>query len=623
MRRPTEAASRRAAAEIRAGRAAHLAGDRAEAARRYRAALAEDDAHPEALHGLGALALEAGRAAEAIGLLGRALSGDPANAQFHLVIAIALLAEGHGEAARAAASLATLHAPADAAAHLVHARVLVAIGRPDEAAAAFDRAAALAPADPAIRAERGAFLMARGRPAAALDDFRCADAARPGDPATLANLAAAFQELGRFDEALHAADRAVALAPESPEALSNRALARLACGALEAGLADLERAASLRPGSRPIRRNRAAALYELDRLDEAEAILASLLRETPDDPAAVLNAATIRLARGDFRAGFAGFEARRHLHPLPARAGLPDWNGEALAGPLLLEAEQGIGDTLQFLRFVPLAAARAGAGVHLALPAGLRRLAASLAPWAVAVDPAAPAAPDVAARLPLGSLARMFVADAAAIPPPAPLEVPPPPARGSGAALRVGIAWSGNPLYKQDRRRSIPPDLLAPLLRAEGVRFVSLQEGGTARPDGIAPPPFPLADWADTAAVIASCDLVISVDTAVAHLAGSLGAPTWLLDRAGGDWRWLRGRTDSPWYPSLEIFRQDAPLPPREAWPPVVARVRARLDQAIATLGRDLPEAGSSGEASTSSSASRSWESLRSLVIFSPNTSLT
>ncbi len=574
------ALDRRIARQVKAARAAQLAGDRVTAEAAWRAALAEDGGHPEALYGLGCLHLERGDAAAAIGLLGRALARDRSNAAFHIALGLALLQQGHGEAARAALALATLHAPHDAVAHLVHARVLLEIGRRDDAAAAFDRAAALAPLDATIRIERGAHLMATGRIAAALDDFRAARAARPDDPLALSNLGAALRELGRIDEAAPVLDRAVALDPGRGEALGNRGLNRLALGDVAAALPDLARAAALLPGSIAAARNLASGLYEADRLADAAAILTTLRARAPDDPATLLNLATIALARGDWASGWPGYEARLRLHPPPPLPGIATWAGERLVagGTLLLEAEQGVGDSLMFLRYVPLAAERAGAPVVLVLPASLHRAARDVAGVAAIVAPDATLPGAIVARVSLGSLPRFFSVGPHVVPPPVKLfhdpgAVPP---RGT-AALRVGIAWSGNPLYKQDRRRSIPPDLLAPLTAIDEVEFVSLQDGPAALPPGIQPPPHRLRDWADTAALVASVDLVVTVDTAVVHLAGSLGAPTLLLDRMGGDWRWLRGREDTPWYPSVRIIRQA-----ESAWPRVIALVAFEIKKARA-----------------------------------------
>ena len=574
---PRDAASRHA----RAARAAQLAGDRHAADAFWRAALAQDAGHPDALYGLGCLALERGDAPTAIGLIGRALQRDRTRASFHVALGLALLQQGHGEAARAALALATLHAPGDAASHLVHARILHAIGRLDDATAAFDRAASLAPLDSAIRIERGAHHMAIGRIAAALDDFRAARARRPDDPLVLSNLGSALRELGRIDEAAPVLDRAVALDPARGEALGNRGLNRLALGDVDGGIADLAQSAAALPGSIAAARNLASGLYEADRLDEAAHILTPLLARAPGDPATALNLATIALARGDWAAGWPGYEARLRLHaprPLP---GVVAWDGERLAGgALLLEAEQGVGDSLMFLRYVPLAAERAGVPVVLALPASLHRAAQSVPGVAAMIGPDAALPRPVTARASLGSLPRFFSATSAAVPPPAPLFFDPAavPPRGH-AALRVGIAWSGNPLYKQDRRRSIPAALLAPLTALEHVAFVSLHDGADTCPPGILPAPSALRDWADTAALVASVDLVVTVDTAVVHLAGSLGVPTLLLDRAGGDWRWLRDRDDTPWYPSVRIVRQAEPGPPETAWTAVIATVVRLLSE--------------------------------------------
>ena len=305
------------------------------------------------------------------------------------------------------------------------------------------------------------------------------------------------------------------------------------------------------------------ALHLQDRLGEALAAYEAALALEPDHVAAACDAGMVHLARGDLARGFALFE-RRHAVRLPDLAALH-------GARVVLEGEQGHGDTIQFSRYAPMLAA-AGAAVTLRVQPGLVRLLGGLAP-AVGFGEAADGV-----SLPLASMPALFGTELATVPGAPYLSAAP----GAVAAWRgrlggrsVGLVWAGEGRAHladraMDARRSIPAALLAPLGAVGGVRFVSLQKGARERP------PFAVCDWtgeladfADTAALVAALDLVICVDTAVAHLAGALGRPVWLLNRFDADWRWLRGRGDCPWYPSLRQFRQAGP----GEWDGVIARV--------------------------------------------------
>ena len=545
----------------------HRDGDREGAETAYRAALALDPDQPDAWHGLGCLAHERGEHARAIALIARAVRARPRIAHYRIVLGLALLAEGQAEAARAALSIACLLEPADWRAQTAHGQVLASLGRQDEALAAFDHALAAAPRNPEALHGRAAILLAQGRTEAATDAFRAVHVLRPDDPVTSANLGAALHAAGRPEEADAPLSASLAAAPDRAATWSMRGLARAAIGALDAAIDDLECAHALEPGNAAVARHLAFGRYEHDDRAGARLLLEAILATDPDDHAARLNLGILHLAEGRLEAGWRGYESRHELAPAPPRK----WDGRE-SPELTLVAEQGLGDTLHFLRYAPLAAERAG--VVLSLPPSLRRAAASLG---------LPTVEPGRAGVALGSLPRLFSPDLASIPPPfAAWHDARVAARWSErlrahrpGARRVGLAWAGSPLYRQDRRRSIDPALLAPLLDVDGVLFVSLQRGASLA--GILDPGAELHDLAETAALVAALDLVITVDTAIVHLAAGLGKPTWLLDRMGGDWRWLRGRDDSPWYPSLRIFRQDAPDPPSVAWPPVIARVRDAL----------------------------------------------
>lgn len=581
MARPSDAA----AILVRQATERHRAGDRAAAGRLYLEARALVPDQPEALHGLGCLAYEAGEAGLAIAMIGRAIRAAPDDRGFHVMLSRALLAAGHAEAARVAGQVACRDLPGSVEAQAAHASALAASGRPDEAMAAFDRAVALDPSHVLVRDGRARLSLSRGAPAAALADLEAVVRLVPGDASARANLGAVLNGLGRHAAAVEALDAAVALDPGRAASRSMRGLARLGAGLVGPAIEDLAAARDASPGEDAFGRNLAAGLTEADRRGEARAILAEILSRAPDDRDARFTLGCIDLAEGSFEAGWAGYEARPGVSL--DRSGPIAWDGGRLEGTLLLVAEQGLGDTLMFLRYVELARARVG-DVVLALPAALLRLGSGLgrcvALERVLRDGVRPETGAASAWCRIGSLPAVL-GTGGAIPAPAAFgtaAVRP----GSAPELRVGLAWAGNAAYRQDRRRSIEPSLLAPLGAVRGVSFVSLQPGAVPAALPFVAPFMPgPADLQDTAARIAGLDLVVSVDSVAVHLAGTLGVRTWLLDRVGGDWRWGRGRCDSDWYPSVEIVRARSAEPPAEVWPEVVARVVERLRALVAERG--------------------------------------
>jgi len=393
------------------------------------------------------------------------------------------------------------------------------------------------------RTERGAELLRR---AIALD---------PAEATAHSNLGNMLLQDGKIGEAVACYRRAISLRPDFPSALNNLGNALKARKEFVAAIASYDKALALAPNDAEVRYNRALAL----------------------------------LASGDLEAGWEAHEERFNTPQL--RAARRDftqkqWRGEAGEGrTLLIHAEQGLGDTLQFCRYAPLAAAH-GWRVIVEAPQTLVRLLGTLegVREIVAHGQALPNfdlhCPMMSLPLALGSTLESIPgatpylhADAAAT---AAWR-----ARLEGAGLRVGLVWAGNPrrgiipLAAIDRRRSVAPELLTPLFAVPGVRFVSLQKDGPALP-AVAPVVDymnEMEDFADTAALVANLDLVISVDTSVAHLAGALGKPVWLLDRYDGCWRWLALRRDSPWYPGMRIYRQATP----GDWGHVVGEIAGEL----------------------------------------------
>jgi hypothetical protein len=367
------------------------------------------------------------------------------------------------------------------------------------------------------------------------------------------NCANALRRLGRCEEACAAARTALALDPECAEAHSAFGVAAAGMGRHAEALSSYQWALQLKP-----------ALAE-----------------------AVWNKALLELSQGRFREGWAGYEARWLVKSLRLgqRYTTPPWlGGESLRDRvILLHAEQGYGDSIQFCRYAPLVAAR-GAKVLLGMPSGLRALMASLEGVDSVVTQAP--VPDFELHCPLLSLPLAFGTELATIPAKVPYLHADRVARESWAARlgpcavpRVGLAWAGSPTHTNDANRSIALERLLPLTRFD-VQCVSLQKEirATDLPFLAGPAVLcrlgeELTDFAATAALLSELDLVITVDTSIAHLAGALGKPVWILLPYVADWRWLREREDSPWYPTARLFRQAAP----GDWGGVIERVAAEL----------------------------------------------
>lgn len=517
------------------------------------------------------------------------------------------------------------------------AAALFAAGRFAEAAGEFQKALAEAPGSADLYYNLGTVLAADGRHPEAVAAFRAALGLRPQDAATLNNLGNSLMALGCHEEAESSFAQALKYDRRNRTIIGNRAgnLSLLAAGRRENGregeaLAPLELAVALDPDNAEAWNNLATVLHDLRRLDHSERAFGRALALRPDYPLALGNLANLRLDRGDvdgalalyeravalapespiahwnlalallltgeLRRGFAEFEWRTAL---PQAAALypprpvPLWRGEPLGGRrILIHAEQGLGDSLQFVRYAsPLA--RLGAEVWLECQPPLKRLLATVDGVAGVVVPgeAAPAADFVC---PLMSLPHRLGTTLDDVPAAIPyLRVDPERLAAWRSRLpaadrrpRVGIVWAGEPRNDQpdanriDRRRSLHIGELEPLLEVEGIAWFSLQKGKAAGqlPESrwagrVVDWSADFSDFVETGALVSQLDLVIGVDTSVIHLAAALGRPTWVLSRFDGCWRWLLGRDDSPWYPGLRLFRQERPLD----WQPVVAALARAL----------------------------------------------
>lgn len=508
-----------------------------------------------------------------------------------------LLANRLDEAERLLRRTLRADTSAPQAAHLLGI-VLHRQGRNDQALTFLDRALRQAPDDTQALNNRATVLNALGRAAEARAALERAAGLRPDDAGLHYNLANTHLAEGDSEAALAAFDRALALAPDFRGAWQNRGVALTRLGRPAEALATYDRLLALAPPPAPgsaeathlaeIWANKAWALDRLNRRPEALAACDAGIALDGEFPLAHWNAAPILLAMGEYARGWQEWEWRWRDPNFKVRRrafAQPLWLGEtALAGrTILLHAEQGFGDTLQFCRYVPMVRAL-GARVVLEAPAPLVPLLRTLAGWD-ALHATGETLPPFDVQTPLMSLPLAFATRIETIPAAVPY-LAPDPARvarwqgvlGERRRPRVGLAWSGNPGLASDGVRSAPLAALAPLFR-DTIEFVAVQKdirdsdrAALAR-FGIRHFGAETADFADAAALIACTDLVLSVDSGPAHLAGALGHPVWLMLYWAAEWRWLEGRADSPWYPTARLWRQAEP----GGWAELAGRIGAAL----------------------------------------------
>src|ERR1035437_4067628 len=535
-----------------------------------------------------------GRLREAEKLYARVLKAAPEHFDALHLLGLAKAQGGQmGEAFRLMSAALKLNPKApDAWMNL--ANVLHALKRDAEALDCLDKALALRPGDPDALHNRGNALLALGRPQATLVCFDEVLAPNPRHADALLNRGSALASLGRGEQALADFDAALALMPGHPAALYNRGNALSALGRYVEALAAFDRALAAAPNHVKAWNNRGRALQALDRHADALDSFGRAIELQKDYADAHFNRALSLLTLGDLAPGFEQYEwrwKRSGMSDTRRGYGKPLWLGEypLARKSILLHAEQGLGDTIQFARYAPLLA-RAGARVVLEVQPELKPLWADLegVPSCHARGETLPAY-DV--HCPLGSLPLALKTEPGNIP----AEIPYLRAdeahlakwRSALAALpgkRVALAWAGNVSHANDRNRSIDLALLEPLLAqggvSGGVSFLSIQRelrGNDAellaRHGNVSHLGGELSDMADTAAVVALADLTISVDTSVVHLAGALARPVWVMLPFAPDWRWTLTGEHSPWYPQARLLRQPTP----GDWPSAIATLRAEL----------------------------------------------
>lgn len=408
----------------------------------------------------------------------------------------------------------------------------------------------------------------------AVEAYEFALRLRPRFPVALNNLANTLKQLGRFEEAIARCQEALQYKPDYATAYNNLGVALVAQGRLEDASAAFEKALELMPGDAVARTNLGAALVRQGRFEEGAVNARKALSVNPNHAEAHKNQAIVWLLLGDFERGWPEYEWRWNCpgSALPAFA-RPLWDGTPLSGrTILLFAEQGLGDTLHFVRYANLLKQQ-GARTIVACQKPLLRLLETCPGVDQLVDVQGTLPPfDVCA--PLLSLPGILKTTLETIPAPIPYLSADPQLTEQWRqrldalpARKVGIAWQGSPHFHADRQRSIPLASFAPLARVPGVRLISLQKGPGAEQIGQLAGQFEVIDFGaeldqasgpfmDTAAMIAGLDLVVTADTSIAHLAGALGVSVWIALSVSPDWRWLLHREDSPWYPSARLFRQ-------------------------------------------------------------------
>ena len=469
------------------------------------------------------------------------------------------------------------------------ANVLHGLKRDDEALATIDKALALRPGDPDALLHRGNALIALNRPNDALPCFDAVLARDAGHRDALLNRGVARATLGHHEQALADFDAILARMPSDAEALYNRGTALIELGRYAEALFVFDKVLAAAPQHLRAWTNRGRALQALNRHEEAIASFDKALAIDKNYGDAHFNAALSLLALGNFRRGFADYEWRwKRTGMTDARRGYRGrlWLGEYPIDrrTILLLAEQGLGDTIQFIRYAPLLA-QMGANVVLEVQPELKALLSTVSGVA-SCHARGETLPAFDVYCPLGSLPLALKTETSSVPATLPYVRTDDaqiakwrPALEGLPGKRVALTWAGHARHANDRNRSIDLKLLEPLFKCEGISFVSIQrdlrgdDAARLAQFGITDFGPRLADMTDTAAVLALTDLLVSVDTSVVHLAGAMGREAWVMLPFMPDWRWTLTNERSPWYPTMRLFRQRAP----GDWPNVIATVRDAL----------------------------------------------
>jgi len=513
----------------------------------------------------------------------------PKNAALHSDLGVILRRLGQDGEAVAVYRKAVKIDPDLAEGHYNLGNALQAAGQVAEAIEAFSQCLRIEPQHTRAHNNIGLALLEDGRAAEATEHFKGLIAADDQAASTHNNLGNALRDLGEGGAAIESYRRAIALQPDYSEALSNLGVALKENGDLDAAVAAQRRAIAVNPQNSTAQANIGSALFEAGELAAAIQAMEAAVTALPDKAALHWNLALAYLLAGNLSQGWAEYEWRWRKDDFTSprqNFEQPLWDGGDLQGrSILLHAEQGLGDTIQFIRYAPLVRQRGGR-VFVVCQPELKRLLQT----ASGIDVLAASGEQVPifdVHLPLLSLPHVLGTTLETIPADIPYLRPPEDAAVKpeiSPILKIGIVWAGSTTHRHDNKRSIDLAALSPLLETKGCIFIGLQVGpqrAEFAAAGLSDHMFDVADelhdFADTATAISQLDLLITVDTAVAHLAGALGCPVWLMLSHVPDWRWMTARGDSPWYPTMKLFRQ----PTIGDWTAVIEQVRQALAAAI------------------------------------------
>jgi len=489
---------------------------------------------------LGAIAYQEGRYEEAVNLIRKAIAANPRVPEFHNSIGV----------------------------------VFKALGKLEEAIGAYGQAVFLKPDYAEAYSMMAVCLQKQGKYAEAIESCKKAVRFKPDFAEAYNHLATILDDQGRYAEAIENYTRALQLRPDYAEAYNNLGISLRAQGKLAEAIANCNRAIQLKPHSAEPYYNLADAQRDLGRCEQAVVSYDRAIQLKPNCAQAHWNRALALLLSGNLVQGWKAFQWRRNpdlkIVTYPHRYDVPRWDGSSFRGKtLLVHYEQGLGDTLQFVRYLPMVKDRAGRVIL-----EVRRLLIGLLRGFPGIDELVQASdkkPDIQFdfHISLMDLPQIFGTTLETIPCSVPyLHAAPEKIEHwrdqlAKTGFKVGIVWAGSPAHRKDHIRSCPLEYFAPLARIPGVRLYGLQKGREAKQVehlagkvAVVNLADQFEDFTDTAAAIANLDLIISADTAVLHLAGAMGRPVWALLPFTPDWRWMLNRQDSPWYPTMRLFRQ-------------------------------------------------------------------
>jgi tetratricopeptide (TPR) repeat protein len=572
-------------------------GDLSRAEFCYREVLKQEASNFEAYDALATILIQRGRAAEAEPFFVQALRLNPHDAITLSNYGGALEALGRHEEALQHYDRALAVQPDFPDAILNRAAALCLLGRYQETLEGLGRVLLLSPGNPMALYNRGVALAGLERFEEALGAYDAALAAQPNYPEAWSNRGVALSRLKRFTEAVESCDRGMRLGPPVAAALINRGAALVGLKQFGRALADYDQALALEPGNAGAWFNRGVLLTELKRIEDAIQSYEKTLAIAPNYDKAAFNLGLCLLQLGKFEEGFHLYETRRRLAAEPAAFAQPFWSGEDITGQtLLVRGEQGLGDIIQFARYIKLLQNR-GIEVILSVNPALIPLLETLTPPPVIIaQDAAP--PPCDRHIALESLPYAFKTRLDSIPADIPyLKADPDRAAkwkeklGEGG-FKIGIAWQSS-AHGASIGKTFSPSHYQALAKIVGVRLISLQKAEEAAELKNLPSDmieelgadFDTGSGAflDSAAVMQSLDLVITSDTALAHLAGALGRPVWVALKHVPDWRWMLDRADTPWYPTMRLFRQPAP----DDWAGLFTEMAAALTDVLVRKGSD------------------------------------